>query len=367
MTYLKSFRSAFKINEADTQFTQNNLGVLQVSKASQYADVPELPQQMEDFENTSGMVIDQNSTELDLMPILIRAQLKIHDIESSDPGGQYNTELINLVKGFQQKKNLPQTGKVDHSTYNVLFGGEPLVASRGENKDKDKHKTQILHQHDNVISKEKFDKITGKIIDKIEGGYYHPNMMKKNPKKFDPEVFGKSGETMFGLDRHAGHGLFYKTPRPEERKDVFKNLSYIESGAYEYVSQDAEDFWTAIDDAGAKNNWEHGDRGGPLEKELRLLAGRIMQPSFNKYFKDYIDPEVQSVVREDEHLLFHFIYSTWNGPKFFKRFAQDINRAYRNGKTTADTLYKVAIDTRLKDPATRKSGEIMIELFGKPR
>jgi hypothetical protein len=48
----------------------------------------------------------------------------------------------------------------------------------------------------------KFDKITSLVIDKLEGGYYHPNMLIDGRVK-DIRYSG-SGETMFGIDRLKG-------------------------------------------------------------------------------------------------------------------------------------------------------------------
>jgi predicted chitinase len=124
MSYLKSFNSIFKLNENDSQFTQNQYGVLQVSKAKQYQQIPELIKQLDRFENTKNSEVGQNTTGSELIVKLIIAQLKMHGIEVEDTGGEYNSKLANTIKAFQAKKGLPETGKVDHSTYNVLFGGE---------------------------------------------------------------------------------------------------------------------------------------------------------------------------------------------------------------------------------------------------
>lgn len=356
MGYVKNFRSIVKINEsAPVDFTENRMGVLQISKAPQYQDIPELIKQLQYFENTSNIAVDQQSTGLDLVVKLIIAQLGMNGIEVPDTGGQYNTTLFNAVKGFQAKKGLPETGRVDHSTYNVLFGGEPVKLGMSSKSSNDK---------DDVIPYEKYKKLVALVIDKLEGGYYHPNMLKKNPKKF--EGYENSGETLFGLDRHAGHDLYYSTPRPKGREKVFVNLPYIESGAYKYASDEARDFWTTLDDADAKNKWGWGDRGGSLEPKLRDLAGLIMKPGFNKFFKKYIDEEVQQIVKGDDRLIFHFLYATWNGIKFFQKFAKAINDAYKNGVKTADGLYSIAIESRL-NTSVPKSAEVMVEIFGKPK
>jgi predicted chitinase len=132
MSYLKSFNSIFKLNENNSQFTQNQYGVLQVSKAKQYQQIPELIKQLDRFENTKNSEVSQNTAGSELIVKLIIAQLKMHGIEVEDTGGEYNSKLENVIKAFQAKKGLPETGKVDHVTYNVLFGGEAPTTKKSK-------------------------------------------------------------------------------------------------------------------------------------------------------------------------------------------------------------------------------------------
>ena len=367
MGYVKSFRSIVKINEGEVpNFTENSLGVRQISKLENYQDIPELVKQLQRFENTSGIKVDKSTQGLELFAKLIAAQLKQHNIDIGEVEG-YTDKLEQAVKGFQEKKGLPATGKVDHATYNVLFGANaPTQPANKSTKAKGRN-SQNPFEYSDVVPYDQFKKIVAKVIDNLEGGYYHPMMMKKNPKKFKESVYGKSGETLFGLDRHAGHGMYYSTPRPQkERKDVFVNLPFIESGAYEYISKDAEDFWKAVDDADAKNNWEYNTRGGSLEPKLRELAGKIIKPWFNMQYSDNIkDENLSAIIKNDERLLFHFIYATWNGPYFWQKFAKAMEEAYKSGKTSPDELYQVAIDSRSKTAVTGSATKI-IELYGPP-
>lgn len=361
MGYVKSFRSIVKINEGKTpNFIKNNVGVLQVSRAEQYQDPKyvDLIKQMKYFENTSGLNIGKHSDGFELFAMLIAAQLKEHGIEVGEVEG-YTDKLEKVVKEFQQKKGLPATGMVDHETYNVLFGG---TANSSEKK-----YTKSAKSEDDVIPEDQYNKLVAMVIDELEGGYYHPIMMKKDPKKFKESVYGKSGETMFGLDRHAGHDLYYSTPRPQkERRDVFVNLPYIESGAYQYASDEARDFWTTIDNADAKNKWEYSHRGGSLEPKLRRLAGLIMKPGFNKFFTKYLHKDAQQIVKSDERLLFHFIYASWNGIKFWQKFADEINDAVEKGVLNPDALYRIAIEAR-RNSAVPESAEVMEKIFGKAK
>lgn len=146
----------------------------------------------------------------------------------------------------------------------------------------------------------RFDDYADWLIDNIEGGYYHPNMKKANPEKF--KAMGSSGETMFGMDRVAGKGLF--------------------------TSGVGKDFWDLIDKLEASSKWEWGykcDKGtdalfGPI---LRHYAAEIMYNQYTKlsssYLKGYTD-----IISKDPCLEIHLFYACWNGSGWFQHFAQDL-------------------------------------------
>ena len=196
-----------------------------------------------------------------------------------------------------------------------------------------------------AVDKNKFKGVTALVIDKLEGGYFHPNMRTANPTKFGS--YHRSGETMFGLDRHAGHGLYYTTPRKSD--DVISNLKNIEGNVYEYKTPESKEFWTIIDTANAKKNWAWLYRGGSLESKLKDLTAEIMYPVYERNAKNYLSPKAKSIVDSDNRLLFHFIYASWNGAGWFKKFATDINKAVDSGITDVDKLARVALDSRLKE------------------
>ena len=196
-----------------------------------------------------------------------------------------------------------------------------------------------------AIDKNKFKTVTKLVIDKLEGGYFHPNMRTANPNKFGS--YHRSGETMFGLDRHAGHGLFYSTPRKAD--DVVSNLKYIESNAYQYKTPEAKEFWQTIDKVNAKNNWKWLYRGGSLEDRLKDLASEMMFSVYERNAKNYLKPETKAIVDSDNRLLFHFIYGSWNGAGWFQKFANDMNKAVSSGITDVNKLAQVALDSRMKE------------------
>ena len=179
---------------------------------------------------------------------------------------------------------------------------------------KEKPKTEI------DLKIKDFDGIVAQVIDKLEGGYYHPDMLADGRVK--DQRYGNSGETMMGIDRKAG-GSINTTPEGVE-------------------------FWTIIDTENARKNWEWGYRGGSLEPKLRALAGKMIKRNYDTYAQKYLSDEALKIVNEDPKLLFNFVYSTWNGPGWFKKFANQINDAVASGISDPAELAKIAIKARLE-------------------
>lgn len=166
-----------------------------------------------------------------------------------------------------------------------------------------------------------FEKIAKDLIDNIEGGYYHPIMLKGGrgyPK--GSRAMGDSGETMFGIDRK--HGAEINT------------------------SSEGRQFWGLIDAANASKKWPWLYMGGPLESPLKNLASKMIKNNFNKFSNRYLSDEAKKIVLSDEGLLTHFAYATWNGPGWFNRFAQNINSQVSKGVTDPQKLLAIGLKDR---------------------
>ncbi|NBW37461.1 MAG: hypothetical protein EBR30_21080 [Cytophagia bacterium] len=198
----------------------------------------------------------------------------------------------------------------------------------------------------NEPDNEKFLKITGEVISRLEGGYFHPDMRTKQPDKFG--AYHRSGETMYGLDRHAGHGLFYNEKRLSD--DVIENMKNIYSGKYSYKTPQAREFWKTIDLSNARSKWAWNSiPPEPLKSGLKLVASKIMYKPFLDNANRYLTPQARNIVFNEPRLLFHFSYATWNGSGWFKKFASDINKAVNLGITNPDKLVKIAIASRTNE------------------
>lgn len=149
-----------------------------------------------------------------------------------------------------------------------------------------------------------FRKVTLWIIDNLEGGYYHPDMMKRNPEKFPR--YENSGETMFGIDRRQGGSI--------------------------NTSPAGVKFWGLIDKANARTLWKWNYKGGELADELKPLVVEMMYPRFIDFLNRYIpNKALQSEIFNNPVLLGHFIYATWNGSGWFQRFAKNAAKNYAQG------------------------------------
>ena len=177
-----------------------------------------------------------------------------------------------------------------------------------------------------------FEEVTKVVIDKLEGGYFHPERHKSSG-------MGDSGETMMGIDRKHG-GTINTSPEGIE-------------------------FWNIIDQADAKNKWAWNYKGGPLEDRLRSLVVKLIKPRYEKYVRNYLSPEAAEIVNQSIPLQFHFIYAVWNGPGWFQQFGRVVNSAVRSGTTDPNDLAKIAINSRktASHPILRRGGERIEQLM----
>jgi hypothetical protein len=159
--------------------------------------------------------------------------------------------------------------------------------------------------------------VTKKVIDNFEGGYWNYWECKNHPWH---SMYKKSGETMFGLDRKAGN--------------------------IENLSSDGKEFFRIIDEEKKKmgmsdfcSKWNYNYRGGELEEKLKNLASKIMFGQYEKNMSNYVkDPETKNRIEGNEGLLLHMSYATWNGPGHFKKFAEQLERAVKEGKSDEELL-----------------------------
>jgi len=228
-----------------------------------------------------------------------------------------------FAKVAQQKSGSPAEVIIDSGLVSNLI--KQLKDNNFSKDDLAKFKSlskSILGSREKVstpIDSSEFNKIAGRIIDTLEGGYYHPDMLKDGRVK--DSRYGDSGETMMGIDRRAG-GTINETP--------------------EGVA-----FWNLIDKAGARENWKWGYRGGNLESKLRELASLMIKNNYEKYSSKFLSPKALAIVNSNPKLLFNFAYSVWNGPGWFEKFSNVLNREVSSGNTDPESLAKIIVSARV--------------------
>jgi hypothetical protein len=170
-----------------------------------------------------------------------------------------------------------------------------------------------------VSVQSEFNKATKSVIDSLEGAYVNPSQL---TNKRERRVFSKSGETMFGIDRKTGGKL--------------------------NTSDAGRKFWELIDANKKKNpeKWMRYYDGGEIKGQLQNLASQIMEPEFERLFQVHFSPQEQQIIKSDPKLFFHFAYATWNGPGWFRKFANSIKREIRQGNIDTNSLFNIAMDDR---------------------
>lgn len=171
--------------------------------------------------------------------------------------------------------------------------------------------------------------IINKVIDSIEGGYYHPDM---KSKLRNGERMANSGETMFGLDRRNGApGVTTDTPSGVKFWQIIDKYYGTHHGDTAYY--------------GDKADGKKADIPASVGKQLKRLAADVILHLYEQN-KKFLSADVQKVVEKSPQLLLQFLYATWNGSGNFQNFANACNTAYKNGTTTADGLYNVVQKAR---------------------
>lgn len=193
-----------------------------------------------------------------------------------------------------------------------------------------------------LITQEKFVEVTGLVIDNLEGGYYHPDMKKSFNEK-SQKAFGDSGETMFGIDRKHGIQL--------AKYDEWKL------------------FWQEVDKCRLLYGmlWKYNYRGGVAADKLKELCAKLMYQWFSYLASKYLKPESIQAIANDDRLLIHFSYASWNGEGWFQKYAKALQSAAVSTPGNKAAIYSQAIKARTEssNAVIRQQGVNMLNLFAK--
>lgn len=244
--------------------------------------------------------------------------------------GHYDENTAESIEMFQSQNQLKVNGKADKNTLTELLWE---LKGRGfEDDDLAKFiKSLDIIEKEYPIDSYNLEDYCDKVIDNFEGGYankVHFQDSANNEK--DPDMkaaIQNSSETMLGIDRFAGDW---------DNDPV------------------GSDFWQLVDDnsgwapeSAGKPKWSHGYMGGSIEGQLRSYVYEMMIPRFESLKDQYLSSESKKLVEEDKRLTMHLLYAVWNGSGFFQDFADVIDSEVSSGNTDRDSLYEIAIDSRV--------------------
>jgi hypothetical protein len=240
-----------------------------------------------------------------------------------------NFKATNLKDLFSSLiKNVVNKFKPDEDQNNQSTDTNSSNNNKSQSDDNSENEVKISSGSDSD-----FMDITKKVIANFEGGYWNGSTTKNESttklgicKNHPKGSMGASTETMFGLDRYNGN---------------------IES------SPEGREFFKIIDDEKQKlgmeafcKKWKWLYRGGENEEKLKELAAKKMKSSFDRNMSNFVkDQEVKDKIMKNKGLLVHMTYACWNGPGFFKKFANELTDAVKQGKSDSELL-DVAIQSR---------------------
>lgn len=244
--------------------------------------------------------------------------------------------MVKLYDLILELENIEEANKFQKGLTTVALAGSALLGGKYaiDKINQDKPKTQIVNTP-KYTDQSDFKKAVLDIIDHIEGGYF-------NPGQVDDKRYSNSGETMFGIDR-------------KNFKDI-TDESYI-------------DFWDIIDDEKNKHpeKWTWNYSGGKIKNKLKNLVVDIMEPQFNYLFNLYLSEKAKKIVKSDYRLYFNFVYSTWNGQGWFRKFANLINEEVKNKNFDRNKLFVKLINARKnsKNSLIKQKADLIKDLANK--
>lgn len=170
-----------------------------------------------------------------------------------------------------------------------------------------------------MLDNNTFNSLVSVSLDKLGGGYYHPDMLQDG--RIKDQRYASSGETMFDIDRKNGGSI--------------------------NTSAAGLQFWKLIDQAKARSLWKWNYKGGSLEPVLKGLVAKMIRPIYDYLSKTYLSSESKNIVESDKRLLFHFVYACFNGAGFFQRFATEFNTYVSSGIKNINKLVELVVNRRL--------------------
>jgi len=246
--------------------------------------------------------------------------------------------VLRVIEENQFADALTQVGDLAKTSFTKLMDDLKSYA-KGETPASDTEKTPTdTSSSETTISSGgggNFMDITKKVIENFEGGYWNP-FCPSHPKG----GMGRSTETLFGLDRYNGN-----IESTSEGKEFFRIIDDEKRAMGATSSGSGSGMrWSNMDRFCKK--WKWNSRGGDKEQKLKELAASIMKKRFDSHMSSFVrDPKTRQKIMNNDGLLIHMSYATWNGSGFFKKFADKLQQGVKQGMTDKQ-LIDLAVQSR---------------------
>jgi hypothetical protein len=210
--------------------------------------------------------------------------------------------------------------------------------------------SKIIKASDNTNTK-----AIGYVINKLEGGYFHPlharNSKGELKSSFDYRTTknpttGNSGETLWGIDRPNGAHEQSKDKKIQTAGIKFWNevdkLSGF--GIYKTQNQTIKKYdWNTKKQPQLKGTWgwlynPGFTDGSILADNAKIIITEGFEKNMNSKDIGFGGHPLYNIVKSDGRLLFMYYRAWWNGPGWFKKFARNLKSKYDSGVTNIDQL-----------------------------
>ncbi len=306
-----------------------------VNDSSFYSDLMKIITDKKNFKFSPGLKIISDDDVMTIQKGLEKLgfNLDIHGVD-----GKFGKETEDAIKDFQSKYELSPTGEIGEKDLKHLLVALVLKGF----KDSDFGPGSSSSASGKYVPASTSDvEFVKTIVDRIEGGYYHPKMQDRNPKKFS--AMGDSGETMFGIDRKHGASLERESPA-------------------------AKEFWNLIDQQNASENWPYlytADDNPTLKQKLIELSASFIGEWFRDLSDRYLSPKAREIVMSDPKLKMNFFYAAYNGSGFFQKWGKKFSDEVERGNSNIENLREFVLKLREEYPnfLIQRSGRKMRNIF----
>jgi hypothetical protein len=210
-----------------------------------------------------------------------------------------------------------------------------------------------------VLKKNMSDKqLLQAMVGYIEGGYYYPAHAYEVFNERSRKLYGASGETLWGIDRHAG-----QTEKSEVGKkfwtEVDKLSGYGDStGKNGYAKDTNTKSWNSAKYKLKKGSWGYNYSPPPGSSGYDVMYNAFVNlavSNLNKFLdSNFGNHPVKKLILSDTRFKFLYFRATWNGPGWFQWYAsgkgkiKGLKWAYDNETKNVDELIIWDLNNRLK-------------------